>query len=35
MLALCIGGIGGNMKSWGMRSDSLSGYTALDASHNF
>jgi hypothetical protein len=26
--------IGGNMQSWGLRSDSLSSYTALDASHN-
>jgi len=25
---------GGNMQSWGLRSDSLSSYTALDASHN-
>jgi hypothetical protein len=25
---------GGNMKSWGLRSNSLSSYTALDASHN-
>jgi len=24
----------GNMKSWGVRSDTLSRYTALDASHN-